>query len=105
MFFWHCLLSGGRSFWSYESGYTPPERRRFQIPAPLDLEKAAYVGIDPFALTLTNAFPISQEEYMFPCDTETSYLFFSVSHGKSLSVLKWETSLVPLPKKKGKITN
>lgn len=70
-------------------------------PSPLDLAVQARVGVvAPRVLTLTNAFSISQEEYIFPCDTEK--LFFSVSQGKFLSVLKWEACLVPLPKKKKK---
>lgn len=33
------------------------------------------MGVDPSALTLINAFSISQEEHVFPCDTEKSYFF------------------------------
>lgn len=44
-------------------------------PSPLDLANQACVGVDPSALTLINAFSISQEEHIFPCDTEKSYFF------------------------------
>ena len=69
----------------------PSLERRRPLPGaggsltPLDLETQAPGGVGPSALTRTSAFPIFQEEGLFPCDAEKSLLCGGVVFFSSVS--------------------